>query len=133
MVSYGPTLIVEIGFDPDFPSAKSRPDLASGHVRALVDTGATHSCIDSHLALELGLPIVEREYMAGVHGVAPVDMHVAQIYLPALNHTITGRFAGIRLRDSGQAHSALIGRTFLQHYTMTYEGRRGSGIITNDT
>ena len=133
MVSYGPTLIVEIGFDPDFPTAKSQPDLASGHVRALVDTGATHSCIDSHLALELGLPIVEREYMAGVHGVAPVDMHVAQIYIPTLNHTITGRFAGIRMRDSGQTHSALIGRTFLQHYTMIYEGRRGSGIITNDT
>ncbi len=133
MVSHGPTLVVEIGFDPDFPGSKSRPDLASGHVRALVDTGATHSCIDSHLALELGLPIVEHEYVAGVHRVALVSMHVAQIYIPALNHTITGKFAGIRLRDTGQAHSALIGRTFLQHYTMIYEGRKGSGILTDDS
>ena len=133
MVSYGPTLIVEIGFDPDFPGAKSRPDLDSGRVRALVDTGATHSCIDSHLALELGLPIVENEYMTGAHGVALVNMHIAQIYIPALNHTITGRFAGIRLRDTGQTHSALIGRTFLQCYTMIYRGQTGSGLITDDT
>lgn len=133
LVTYGPTLAVEIGFDPGFPDDKPRPDLPANQIRALVDTGATHSCIDSDLALELGLPIVEREYIAGVHGVAPVNMHLAQIYIPALDHTIVGRFAGIHLSASSQTHLALLGRTFLQHYTMVYEGRIGRGAITNDT
>ena len=47
LVAYGPTLIVQIGFDPTYDPAKSTiPNLPTDHHHALVDTGATISCID---------------------------------------------------------------------------------------
>ena len=48
-----------------------------------------------------------------------------------LNFTIYGMFAGVHLVAGGQIHRALIGRTFLQHYTMVYEGRTGTVTISN--
>jgi hypothetical protein len=38
----------------------------------------------------------------------------------------------LSLLAGGQNHAALIGRTFLRHFTMTYEGRTGTVIISND-
>ena len=90
------------------------------------------SCIDSALALVLNLPIVDRQEVAGVHGADTVNFHLAQIYVPTLDFTVYGLFAGVHLCAGGQPHLALIGRTFLQSFTMTYEGRTGSVILSND-
>ena len=130
---YGPTLQVEIGLDSVYSAnAPTRPNLQSGRVLALVDTGASESCIDSESAVQLGLPIVDRQQIAGAGGSIEVNVHLAQIYIPALNHTIYGTFAGVHLNAGGQPHVALIGRTFLRHHTMTYDGRSGSVTISND-
>jgi predicted aspartyl protease len=99
---------------------------------ALVDTGATESCIDSVLATRLGLPVVDQWAIAGVQGESKVDVHLAQIYVPELDFTVAGRFSGVHLSDGGQPHSALIGRTFLQNFTMVYGGRTGTVTISND-
>ncbi len=49
---FGPTLIVNIGFDPSYKiAAKTVPNLPANQLHALVDTGATESCIDSALAM----------------------------------------------------------------------------------
>ena len=90
------------------------------------------SCIDSALAIELRLPVMDREDISGVHGVLAANVHLAHIYLPGLNWTVYGRFHGVHLSEGGQPHSALIGRTFLQDFTMVYEGRTGSVTISND-
>ena len=60
------------------------------------------------------------------------NYHLAQIYVPDLDHTIYGQFAGVHLAAGGQPHVALIGRTFLRDYTMTYEGRTGQVTLSND-
>ena len=68
LVSLGPTLLVNIGFDPNHdPVANPRGIPVPGitGVQALVDTGATECCIDSLLATELNLPIVDRRQIAG--------------------------------------------------------------------
>ena len=59
---YGPTLLVNIGFDPDYNDRPTDPPPQPGitDVRALVDTGALESCIDSVLAAQLNLPIFDR-------------------------------------------------------------------------
>ena len=130
---YGPTLFVQIGFDPaSRPSDGPNPNLPPDKHPALVDTGATESCIDSELALILNLPIVDRQKVAGVHGADTVNVHLAQIHVPSLDFTVYGRFAGVHLRAGGQPHFALIGRTFLRNFTMTYEGRTGNVILSND-
>lgn len=129
LIRFGPTLMVQIGFDPDF-SPGSTPNLPSTEFHALVDTGALESCIDSGVASTLGLPIVDRQKVAGVHGSADVNVHLAQIYVPALELTTFGRFSGVHLRAGGQPHSALIGRTFLRAFTMIYNGGTGSVILS---
>jgi hypothetical protein len=125
-------LLVDIGFDPSYSPSKPAisPDLALKSLRALVDTGATTSCIDSGLAMQCNLPIIDRQRVGGIGGVHDVNMHLAQIHVPLLNYTIYGSFAGVDLIAGGQAHYALMGRTFLQEFTMLYEGETGSVTLS---
>ena len=52
LVDYGPTLFVQIGFDPIYqPNSENNPDLPTTIYPALVDTGATDSCIDSSIRI----------------------------------------------------------------------------------
>lgn len=132
LVNKGPTLHVNIGFDPAyFPSPVDPPPrLPVVDLPALIDTGATDSCIDKLLAAQLKLPVVDRQKIAGVHGAREVDMHLAQIHVPSLQVTLYGTFAGVDLIAGGQIHHALIGRTFLRHFTMTYNGASGSVVLS---
>jgi hypothetical protein len=40
-----------------------------------------------------------------------------------------GEFAGVHLTAGGQRHQALIGRTFLRRFHMTYDGLTGEVTI----
>lgn len=129
---HGPTLVVDIGFDPNYkagPNAVPVPGMSG--IPALVDTGAGESCIDSVLASQLNLPIVDKRMTAGVHGAQEVSMHLAQVHVPSMGITITGAFAAVHLAAGGQLHHALIGRTFLRNVTMVYEGTTGSVTISS--
>lgn len=130
----GPTLLVEIGFDSRYSAETSRrPNIPSARWPALVDTGASASCIDSALAQSLGLPMSGRDNVAGVGGISLVDRYLAQIYIPSLNWTIYGPLSGVYLSAGRQPYQALIGRDFLSNFRMTYEGRTGEVILSNDT
>jgi len=129
----GPTLFVDIGFDPTYTGPPAPPPLAAvTELQALVDTGATECCIDNLLAATLKLPLVDRRPISGSAGQHMANVYLAQVHVPTLNFTIYGAFAGVELAAGGQWHSALIGRTFLQHFTMVYEGRTGTVTIHND-
>ena len=61
LVQFGPTIQVQIGFDSAYtPANPTRPNLPQATWPALIDTGATESCIDSALAAQLALPVVDR-------------------------------------------------------------------------
>ncbi|MES0048537.1 aspartyl protease family protein [Mesorhizobium sp. M0053] len=128
----GPTIIVNIGFDPHYPAANGIPDLAAKDIHALVDTGASESCIDSGLAMHLNLPIVDQRRISGSGGAHDVNMHLAHIHIPGLATTISGAFAAVNLAAGGQSHLALIGRTFLMYFRMHYDGMTGTVSISND-
>lgn len=134
LVMLGPTLRVNIGFDPNYRPTVGNivpvPGIAG--IPALVDTGAAESCIDNLLAARLNLSIVDRRPISGVHGSQLANMYLAQVHIPSLNFTIYGVFAGVDLVAGGQPHSALIGRTFLQRFTMVYEGRTGTVTLSSD-
>lgn len=132
LISNGPTLNVNIGFDPSYNpiSADPPPTLPVIGLPALVDSGATDSCIDRLLAAQLKLPVVDRQRVAGVHGARDVNMHLAQIHVPSLDVTLYGKFAGVDLIAGGMIHHALIGRTFLRHFTMAYDGLTGSVVLS---
>ena len=130
LAAYGPTLLVDIGFDPNFNAAVTMaPTAGIQGIHALVDTGATESCIDSLLAAQLNLPVVDRRTVSGVHGGGEVNMHLAQVRIPSLGINLYGAFAGVHLQAGGQVHRALIGRTFLRHCKMVYEGHTGNVTI----
>ena len=82
--------------------------------------------------MDLALPVAGRERMAGADGVAEVNMHLAQIHVPELNWTVYGWFASVHLTAGGQPHRALIGRTFLRHFMLAYDGRTGSVTLSSD-
>ncbi len=133
LTHFGPTLQVQVGFDWVYePDHSFSPQLPEDLLPALVDTGATESCIDSVLAKRLQLPVVDHDTVSGVSGEFETDVYLAQIYVPALNMTLYGGFAAVHLNSGGQPYSALLGRTFLQNVTMSYEGRTGIVLISND-
>ncbi len=101
-------------------------------LEALVDTGADECCIDHLLAAQLALPVVDKQPMVGIHGSQQVNIHLAQIHVPALRFTVKGSFAAVPLAASGARFKALMGRTFLRYFRMTYEGRTGDVIMERD-
>jgi hypothetical protein len=132
LVNVGPTILVNIGFDPNWKPVPPGPIPVAGitDVQALVDTGAAESCIDSLLAAQLGLPIADNKPISGVHGSQRVNLHLAQIHIPSLSNTIYGLFAGVHLAAGGQVHRAILGRTFLRNFVMVYSGTSGSVTLT---
>lgn len=129
----GPTLYVDIGFDPGYkPGAGPETPPVAGikQIWALVDTGAQECCIDAQLAVSLGLPVVDQKQVCGSAGAHTVSIYLAQIHVPALTFTVWGQFAGIYLAAGGQRHQALLGRSFLQRFTMTYVGNTGEVTIS---
>jgi predicted aspartyl protease len=133
LVANGPSLNVNVGFDPtyDAKDLTKAPALAVSDILALVDTGATECCIDSQLATRLSLPIVDKRKVAGVGGISEVNVHLAQVYVPALRFTMYGLFSSVHLSAGGQIHSVLIGRTFLKDFVMTYDGPSGTVVLTH--
>ena len=130
---YGPTIAVVIGFDPHYQvSAGVPPNLPPNRLPALIDTGADASYIDASLASELNLPVADRQVLIAASGIVDAAVHLAQIYIPDLDTAIYGQFASVNLTEGEQTHYALIGRTFLRHFSMAYEGRTGNVIISND-
>ena len=106
LVRNGPTLGVRIGFDQTYRTGGGAPpNLPATEHPALVDSGALLSCIDSALAADLRLPIVDREPVSGAHGAREVNVHLAQINIPTLNLNIVGRFHGVHLTDGGNGTS----------------------------
>lgn len=131
LVKFGPTIPVQIGLGTEpKPDNQVAPDSPGEIYHALIDSGATESCIDSSLAETLELPIVDQTIVAGTSGSHTVNMHLAEIFIPDLKLTITGRFAGVHLRIGGQLHHALIGRTLLQDVTMIYNGPTGNVTLS---
>ena len=132
LVLFGPSLQVAVGFDPYFnPQSGNTPILQAQNIPALVDTGATDTGIDAALAQRLNLPVSDGvTTIAGIGGREEVPNYLAQIHIPALERTVEGVFAGVRLTESNQRHQILIGRTFLQECIMNYNGTTGRVTIS---
>lgn len=130
LVQYGPTLQVDVGFDPTWIVNGPTPAAGITGVHALVDTGAQDCCIDNLLAATLNLPIVDRGQIAGSAGLHAVNIYMAQVHVPSLAWVMYGRFSGVDLAAGGQAHRVLMGRSFLIAFKLSYNGATGEVIIS---
>lgn len=130
----GPTVLVDIGFDPAFfgstlPSASGATAapvaIPSVQVPALIDTGASESCIDEELAQLLQLPLINTTVQSGIGGSIRLNMYLAHIVIPGVV-TEYGQFTGVHLQAGGQFHRALLGRRLLDDVLLVYDGRTGT-------
>ena len=124
LVNIGPTVVVRVGLGRDVMDEGSE---AREHL-ALVDTGALNNCIDHRFARALGLNSTGHVRIGGVGGLFDTEMYAAHVYIPALDFLIVGRFMGVSLHGE-EGHAVLLGRAFLRHFTMTYDGPSGSVIL----
>jgi predicted aspartyl protease len=133
LVQHGPTILVDIGFDPVFfgtalppvPGATSIPvAIPSVQVPALIDTGACESCIDEQLAQQLQLPLINTTVRSGIGGSITLNMYLAHITIPGVVVEY-GQFTGVHLQAGGQFHRALIGRKRLDDVLLVYDGSTG--------
>jgi predicted aspartyl protease len=127
--------LVDIGFDPailaqvaggtpvQLPPAGA-PNVVN--VPALIDTGASGSCIDEALAQQLQLPLINQQTTAGVGGQTILNVYLAFISIPSLGYVQAGAFTGALLAAGGQPQRPLIGRTLLADTLLVYDGRAGS-------
>ena len=134
LVEVGLTIPVQIGFDPGFDEITGAdPILPSDLYPALVDTGASTNSIDADLAAALRLPVIYyNEEVSGSAGRHTADVYLAQVHIPELNRTISGRFVGVRLGAGGQLHQAILSRSFLQDFVLRYDGRTGRVTLSDD-
>ena len=64
--------------------------------------------------------------MIGVHSIQNQNVYTGQIHIPELPATITGTFIGVNLHAAGLGYLALIGRDYLRHLRLVYDGPSGS-------
>jgi hypothetical protein len=131
LVQYGPTVPVDIGFDPAmfaaaYPAAGFRRVPEAHSVPALIDTGSSESYIDEELAQRLQLPLVDQVQVDGAQGEMTLNVYLAHIALPGLGATQHGRLCGLPLKTGTASHRIILGRTLLKDTLLIYDGRSGS-------
>lgn len=131
LVQIGPTLLVDIGLKSRAAPGE-RPDLDGKRIKALIDTGAGGDCIDEDLAQELRLPITEVGEISGVGGRHQACIYTARLYVPALSRLLFQQFTGVKLTEGRQFQRVLLGRTFLRHYRLIYDGMTGQVEVRDD-
>ncbi len=129
-------------------SGHAVPKPIVGHM--LVDTGASKTCIADDVAAELGLKPVGRGNSFGAHGVGSVDRYFAHFRFSMVNQqtsevVVVDRETLVdavpKLRDAydllGVAQNGfpvrligLLGRDFLRHTKLIYDGGSGSFSMT---
>jgi predicted aspartyl protease len=90
---------------------------------ALIDTGASNTCIDEQAAKELGLPVIDVGFMlSATHEKVPCNIYPVLINTQIMNFN-SPRTMGAAL--AAQGLMVLIGRDVLQRGTLFYNGPTG--------
>jgi predicted aspartyl protease len=95
---------------------------------ALIDTGASNTCIDEQTAGDLGLPVIDVGSMQSAsHERHPCNVYPIQIVSPALTINVA-RSLGAALASQGLI--VLIGRDVLQNCNLFYNGPAGQFTLS---
>ena len=124
LVSAGPTINVLVG-QPPLPNEPAADQPKLEQVIALIDTGATTSCIDEKFATDLGLTIIDEQTAHGIGGAKLHSRFLAFMQIPELSTHTTKNFLGVDLKGR---QPVLLGRDFLYSSIFVYDGV--SGIIS---
>ena len=132
LLELGPSLEVVVSPLVDLAQPPTEGHITEGHVtHALVDTGATQSCIDTQVAESLELSVVDYVTLSGAAGPSPHPLFMAKVAIPLLDILEFGAFIGVDLAAGGQPHRVLLGRTFLRSTVMIYDGIRAQVTLAS--
>jgi predicted aspartyl protease len=126
----GPVLQVSVSIELNAAKAlssqgKSLPTPKSG--LALIDTGASQTCVDDQSAAELGLPVIDVGYMiSATHERVPCNVFPLSIVTPIMTLN-SPRTMGASLASHGLL--VLIGRDVLMNCTLHYNGANGQWTL----
>jgi predicted aspartyl protease len=128
LLQSGPCVQIIIGLAQSFveqlvQQGQTVPQPVTG--MALVDTGASTTCIDDVLAQNLGFPVIDVVQMTSASH-AGTEANVYPIQMEIVGSPIrvnVPRAIGANLTPQGIV--ALIGRDYLQHCTLFYNGFTG--------
>ena len=126
----GPVLQVSVTIEENFGKAllaqgNALPTPKTGF--ALIDTGATNTCIDEKAAQELGLPVIDVGVMRSANEEKPCNIYPVQFSLPRLVLN-SPRTMGADLAPMGLL--ILIGRDMLRFCTLFYNGPAGQFTLS---
>ena len=117
----GPQIEVMIGFDTKLQDSCPMP--------ALLDTGATYSCIDLELARRLCLKQTDSRVLVGAHEKKVTPFYRADIFIPQLKCAWRDEFGGLPLEENGFNYKVLVGRNLLSNLYLRYVGYTGRVLI----
>ena len=127
----GPVLQVTVTIEENAGKAlvsqgKALPTPKTG--LALIDTGASNTCIDEQAAKELGLPVIDVGTMlSATHEKVPCNIYPVLINTPIVNLN-SPRTMGAALVAQGLL--VLIGRDILQRCNLFYNGPIGQFTLS---
>ena len=110
------------------PGQNLTSDPADQLVNALIDTGATASCVDEAFAIKLGLKVVDVWEVDGVAGTNQHNVYMAKLSVEDIGRRMNGRLIGVQLDEFTPV---ILGRDFLTGVIMIYDGVAGTVTITN--
>ncbi len=132
LLENGPCVAVLIGLAQSIaaqlaPHGQSVPDPVSGW--ALIDTGATTTCIDDQLAQSLRLPVIDEvPILSASHADTKVYVYPTQMEVADHGKVDVPRAIGANLKPSGLV--ALLGRDYLQHCVLNDHGITGEFTLS---
>jgi hypothetical protein len=121
-LTLGGHLIEVIVHRPDGEPAEPT-DLQFWETGALIDTGASHVCIDFRIALDLKLRQIDQGMVGTMGGSVPASIHLGVLEVPALRFKRLMPLYAFRVRRVN--FSVLLGRSFLADYIVTFNGPEG--------
>ncbi len=133
LAKQGPIVQAIIGIGTAFSEELAHQGIASpGPVAgsALIDTGASTTCIDDSIAWSMGIPSLDKVLISSASHPA-TQQHVYAVTLEIVGSPIrleVPRAVGASLQSQGLI--ALIGRDFLQHCTLHYNGVIGAVTLS---
>jgi hypothetical protein len=136
----GPLVAVQLGHEADYVGMEDRRPAAFPNRRMLIDTGAAFTLIDQTIALELGFLPHRFQEVIGVDQ-QPTERPVFRltIGLTMVDELGRGRFFRFAedivgmppvVRDEG--YVGLLGRDFLRHFDLIYDGPNGRFQLVRD-
>jgi predicted aspartyl protease len=109
-------------------TAQGKPIPAPQNGLALIDTGASNSCVDDEVAKKLGLPVIDQGFMiSATHQKVPCNIYPVLIATPIVSLNVP-RAMGAALGSQGLI--AIIGRDVLQNCTLFYNGPAGQFTLS---